>query len=300
MDELLALQARVTRIPESEDAYDAYSEAFGWIDRKSRESEVVDAFAWQLDEGDVLAYREEPDGSVVPIRNGMEYRVPLTRTGSDRYVMILSLAEILRDRYAVFVEAEGAAGSDTHGVLVLPHAQVAEQERAHPSWIGEHLAPLAGVDGFSGVAVPYYGHEEAAPEFSRQRARLEHRAERARAEMAQRIETAISGNAAGVRWAAAERALAQRMAQRQAGAVHAFVAVAFGAAVLGGWWTMPTGTAMAWLGLFAGAVAYHARVASRMKQGWRPGVAWRWLPLGMMVALALLAPGGLPPLPGRG
>jgi hypothetical protein len=46
----------------------------------------------------VLTFREDDDGRVTPIRNGLEYVVPLTMTVSDRYVMIHSLAEILKDR----------------------------------------------------------------------------------------------------------------------------------------------------------------------------------------------------------
>jgi hypothetical protein len=62
------------------------------------EHKVVEAFAWQLEDGDVLTFREDDDGRVTPIRNGLEYVVPLTMTVSDRYVMIHSLAEILKDR----------------------------------------------------------------------------------------------------------------------------------------------------------------------------------------------------------
>ena len=100
---------------------------------------------------------------MVPIRNGVEYRVPLTRTGSDRYVMIHSLAEILKDRYATFMEAESHGGSDTHGVIVVPHAQVEELERLHPGWIGKHLATLKGIDGFSGLEVPRIGEVRPVP-----------------------------------------------------------------------------------------------------------------------------------------
>src|SRR5688572_9873963 len=205
IDEWIALHDRWAQGDEDTDdavaeAGDAFREAFAWIDWRASEAHVVEAFAAKLEPGDALTCREREDGVVLPIRNGVEYRVPLTGTGSDRYVMIHSLAEILKDRYAVLVPVDNAQ-ADTHGFLVLTHAEVDELHERHGKWLDEYLEPLRpGIDFFSGLEVPWYGHEGAAPDFARKRAMYDGRARKASADMARVVESALQGTKASVRW----------------------------------------------------------------------------------------------------
>lgn len=140
---------------------DALSEALIWIDWRSFESEVVTGFSDELDEADAIAMLDEDEPRELAHR-GTSYAVPLTESGRDRYVMIASIAEILKDRYTVFVHSESYGGSDTHGFLVLPNAEVALARQRHADWLSRSFEPLPlGIDGFSGKAIPYLGHTPA-------------------------------------------------------------------------------------------------------------------------------------------
>lgn len=292
IDELVALHARTQVADEvaAGEASEAYGEAFGWIDHRALESEVVQAFAWQLDEGDVLAFREDDDDRVTPIRNGVEYRVPLTRTGSDRYVMIHSLAEILKDRYTVLLEA-GSRQGDTHAVLVLPHAQVAELQQRHARWMQANLATLTpGRDEFNGLQVPWYGHEDAAPGFAHVHAAKQARIEQQKADL-RRIFEVPKGKDLRDGIAAAGARVEQRLQQQQAAWVYAMLASALGVITFTGWTQVRGPIAWTWVGLLAAAGAYHAWVASRMRRGWRPNVAMRWLAVIVLLVLVFSVPG---------
>jgi hypothetical protein len=292
IDELVTLHA-ATQVDDEEaagEAFDAYHEAFGWIDHRAFESEVVDAFAWQLDDGDVLAWREDDHDRVTPIRNGVEYPVPLTGTGSDRYVMIHSLAEILKDRYTVLLDT-ASTDSDTHGVLVLPHAQAAALRQRHPKWMKANLEALSpGIDGFSGLKVPWYGHADAAPDFARQRAAMDERFERQKAELRRMFEAPTARDVReGLPGAIEFRQ--HRLRQRQVSWIYFLSAIAMGVALALGWSKVPVASASAWVVLLANAGAYHAWAAKRMRRGWRPNMAMRWLPLLVLVVLVFLVPG---------
>ena len=296
IDEWIALHERWTQGDEDTDdavaeAGEAFRDAFAWIDWRAFESQVVEAFAAKLEPGDSLTFREREDGVVLPIRNGVEYRVPLTGTGSDRYVMIHSLAEILKDRYAVLVPVDNAQ-ADTHGFLVLTHAELEELHAHHGKWMDENLEPLRpGLDFFSGLEVPWYGHEGAAPDFLRRRAAYDQRAKKAQAEMARVVESALQGTKASVRWNAAEVARAQRMRQKHVAWLYLAAALVLGGFTFKGWNTlMAAAQAWTWVALLLGAVGYHAWVASRMKDGWRPNVVLRWVPIVALLVLAFSVP----------
>ncbi|RDZ29544.1 hypothetical protein [Lysobacter silvisoli] len=138
---------------------DALFDALIWIDWRSFESEVVESFSAELAAEDALTMSDEEDPREIVYR-GVSYAIPLTVSGRDRYVMIASLAEILKDRYRVYVHSDSYGGSDTHGFLLLTTAEAEDAEHQHRKWLHDTFEPLdQEIDGFSGEAIPYYGHE---------------------------------------------------------------------------------------------------------------------------------------------
>jgi hypothetical protein len=302
IDELVSLQARTEdpKLDEDarEEAFDAYHDAFGWIDWRGMEHEVVEAVAWQLDEGDELTYIEsinaaDPADSVVPIRNGVAHRVPLTGTGSDRYVMLHSLAEILKDRYEIFMESDSAGGSDTHGALVLPHAMAADLRARHGKWMKKNLSTLDGIDGFSGLAIPWLGHEDAAPEFTAKRQAMEARTAREGERMKARIEAMFPKDPGGHpvdRLGFAIDRMRQVLHQQKLawtfGLLAVFALLAFATPWAGKPLTGPSSAA-----LLAASSAYHAWTVRRMYGGAEPNLVVRMLPAIAFLVIVFSAPG---------
>lgn len=148
---------------------DELSDALIWIDWRSFESEVVTGFSDELAEDDAIGMLDEDEPREL-VHRGATYAIPLTESGRDRYVMIASVARILKDRYSVFVHSDSYRGSDTHGFLVLNNAEAEAARRQHADWLSQHFEPLPlGIDGFSGQPIPYLdytpreGEAEALP-----------------------------------------------------------------------------------------------------------------------------------------
>lgn len=137
---------------------DALAEALIWIDWRSFESEVVTGFSEELADEDAIGMLDEDDPREL-VHRGASYAIPLTESGRDRYVMVASVAQILKDRYSVFVDSDSYGGSDTHGFLVLSNAEAEVARRQHADWLSRTFEPLPlGIDGFSGERIPYLGH----------------------------------------------------------------------------------------------------------------------------------------------
>ncbi len=114
--------------------------AFGWIDWRGSEQEVVDIVQRQLGDDWALKLTTDDERAVLTVQ-GADYTIPLTRTGSDRYVMLCSLAEIFKETHVVWLHKE-RLDDDTHGVLVLPRDQSDELKSHHAAWVEQHLSPL--------------------------------------------------------------------------------------------------------------------------------------------------------------
>lgn len=144
-----------------------FDAAFGWIDWRSSEQEVVDIVQSQLGADWTLQLTDDDERTLLTVQ-GADHIIPLTGTGSDRYVMLSSLAEIMKETHVAWLH-KGRLEDDTHGVLVLPKDQSDELENRHVAWVEQHLSPLKkGVDGFSGLAIPYCGGEDNAPDFEKE------------------------------------------------------------------------------------------------------------------------------------
>lgn len=148
-------------------------ERFCWIDWRSEEREVVEGFSEYMAAEDALTCVDEDDARTIVWR-GDTFAIPLTESGSDRYVMIHSVAEIVKDRYTVWGDPESIGGSDTHGFLILSNAVSDALVAQHPAWVAQHLRRLdPGMDEFNGIRVPWFGHETHNPHFARDRAALQ-------------------------------------------------------------------------------------------------------------------------------
>lgn len=142
----------------AEDDEDAYV----FIDHREEEGWIANAVAERLDSAHRLAVHEDADDGQIELEYaGVRHPVPLQFSPHDRYVMISSLAHLLREHYRFFV-LKPSLDSDTHGLLVAP-AQAVTTWGAVP----DHLEPLElGHDYFHDIRVPYLGGEDAAPEFT--------------------------------------------------------------------------------------------------------------------------------------
>ncbi len=268
-------------------------EAFVWIDWRSCEDEVVTGFAEQLDEADSLTFREDGD-RVIPILRGVERPVPLTLSGSDRYVMIHSLTEMLKDRYTVWRHAD-STGSDTHGFLVLRNDESAELQRRHPKWVKKHLENLIpGIDGFSGLDIPWWGHEDHAPGFARERQAMDAQTDRLKARVLGMTQAMREDSPDDL--ARGEGFLVVMAKQRLA--VGAYAAGALLAALAALSDAVPAGVATTTCamaaGLFALSAIFHGAVVSRMRSGWRPPLWVRIVPAMVIMVLLVVAPVVLP------
>lgn len=269
------------------------SEAFVWIDWRSGEDEVVTGFAEQLDDPAALTFREE-DGRIIPILDGIERPVPLTLSGSDRYVMIHSLAELLKDRYTVWMHAD-SQGSDTHGFLVLRNDESAELQRLHPKWVKQTLQALSpGIDGFSGLDIPWWGHEDHASGFAQKRAAMDANTERQKARVRAMAEAWRADEPGDV---ARGNGFLTVMAKQRlaAGAYAAGALLAAGATASD---AVPAGVATTTCAvaavLFALSAGYHGWLVSRMRWGLRPTVWQRIAPAAVIIVLLVVAPMLLP------
>jgi hypothetical protein len=145
----------------SEDALDDH---ISWIDWRSEEEEVISAVQEQTNEPlDAIWSEGEYDGDFLVKWGESIFKIPLTISRVDRYVAICSLAEILKDKYTFFLR-DGFDGSDTHGLLVVSNECADELQTNFSHWLNDYLHPLElGVDHFSGLSIPYYGHEDNNP-----------------------------------------------------------------------------------------------------------------------------------------
>ena len=147
---------------------DEDDETLVWVDHREEEEALLCAFAERLPAAEGL----EPfwRGDALWLRwRGAEHRLPLTFSPVDRYVAIHSLAELLAPDYRILVQRE-SLGGDTHGFLLLAQtawetADAATRARLDADF--EALEP--GIDAFSGLAVPYLGHDDRNPDAAAQR-----------------------------------------------------------------------------------------------------------------------------------
>jgi len=145
--------------PPAEDDEDAYV----FVDHREEETAIVEYVSERLAPEDAL--EGEDDGERFVLRHrGREHLIPLAFSRHDRYIMIASLAELLRPHYQFFV-LNSSLGSDTHGLLIVPRSDV-QRWGALP----DHLIALdPGYDYFHDIRVPYLNHESSAPNFDEDR-----------------------------------------------------------------------------------------------------------------------------------
>ncbi len=149
-----------------------FADQFGWVDWRQDDAAVIEMFRSQLGDSASIEYVEERGDITVQYR-GRSYSIPLTHTGCDRYVVLSSLAELLRETHDVWLH-KASMEDDTHGVLVLSRSFSRELAEKHASWVKESLQPLRrGIDEFTGLKIPYIGHERRKTEFEKEYRALE-------------------------------------------------------------------------------------------------------------------------------
>jgi hypothetical protein len=141
-------------------------DAYIFVDHRDEEASIVLSVSERLAEKHALQVEE--DGELMSvIFQSKTYPIPLQISRHDRYIMISSLAELLREHYAFFL-LKSSLDSDTHGLLVAAKSSAS-------AWnpLPGYLVPLElGYDYFSAIRVPYLGNEDSAPSFSTDQERV--------------------------------------------------------------------------------------------------------------------------------
>ena len=144
-------------------------EALLWFDHRDEDDGIIESLSRWLGGGDEIAVDWRDDDLWATYR-GTAHRIPLTFTPHDRYVAIGSVAALVKDRYGLYVR-KSSLRSDTHGLAVLSHAEVASASDAARRALQERFTRIEpGTDYFGGPALPYVGHEGHNPEFAAQAA----------------------------------------------------------------------------------------------------------------------------------
>ena len=131
------------------------SDACLGVDWRAEEEEIIEGFAGILPDEDLEAFWSDEAETQGFRLGGREYLLPLTFSPVDRYVAIGSLASVLGGKYEVRL-LTASLETDTHDLLVLPHAGWKALDERHGDWTRAHFQPLQlGKDYFGGGEVPY-------------------------------------------------------------------------------------------------------------------------------------------------
>lgn len=154
--------------------------AIVWIDHDAEEEAIVEAISVRLAPADALgAGFDETETFCVEWR-GAPHPIPLSFSPHDRYILISSLAAMLRERYRFYLLTDTLSEA-SHGLIVLPAGDTAP----------EGAAPLElGVDYFEpGMRLPYLGRLDNNPDFARAREQYAQERQAAGAELQHWLET---------------------------------------------------------------------------------------------------------------
>jgi hypothetical protein len=151
---------------------DDFGELWGVIDHACEDDFVVTIIAVQVEPERTLEvlreWDERADGDVgmTIALDDATHRIPLTVSRHDRYVVLSSLAWLLRDTHTMFIGRD-SLGGDTNKILTLPNAVVADLRAHHAAWLDDKLQVLEpGFDHFNNLAVPHLGDPAAYAAFA--------------------------------------------------------------------------------------------------------------------------------------
>jgi hypothetical protein len=151
-------------IPANDDNNPSEDDAYVIFEYNSEEDGIVADVSRCLAEADALGFRYvDAEEAVYVSHRGRDWLVPLAVSYHDRYIMVSSLAEILKEHYTFFFDT-GFHGETYHRLFVAATDTIAARG-PRP----EHLVPLQiGYDYFEGdpakgdvIRVPYTGHDAA-------------------------------------------------------------------------------------------------------------------------------------------
>lgn len=154
-----------------------------WVDHRAMEEEIVDDCSAQMIEGDRLKVRTQVSDSSAHSEAAtstdqehfelwiqfiskditIEQRIPLTQTRHDRYVLLSSLAVMLKGVYSIYLSTEHLQ-SDTHGIaLVKDTVFAAATAQEQQAFLEQFESMELGKDYFHGQLVPYLGAPNPNP-----------------------------------------------------------------------------------------------------------------------------------------
>ena len=147
-------------------------DVFSWVDWREQDADIVAQFSQQVDDTCKLTCEVDADGLTLLTSSG-RFRIPLTKTGADRYVVLCSCAELCKASYDVWLY-KPALDDDTHGFLVLTKEESAILRNKHSEWKKRYLSSLKlGKDLFNDVSIPYLHHEDRMNLFRKEYAAIE-------------------------------------------------------------------------------------------------------------------------------
>jgi hypothetical protein len=135
-----------------------------WVDHRAMEEEIVGDCSAQMMTGDRLKVRIDGDDEnyelwvqFISNEHTVEQRIPLTQSRHDRYVLLSSLAVILKGQYCIYL-ASAHLQDDTHGVALVKHSVFANaKEPVRQQFLSEFEPLEVGKDYFNNQLVPYLG-----------------------------------------------------------------------------------------------------------------------------------------------
>jgi hypothetical protein len=141
-----------------------------WVDHRAMEEEIVGDCSAQMTAGDRLKVRLGGDDEsyelwVQFISNDqtVEHRIPLTESRHDRYVLLSSMAVLLKDQYSVYLSSTHLQ-DDTHGVALVKNTVFASaSESVRQQFLAEFEPLEIGKDYFNNQLVPYLGAPDHNP-----------------------------------------------------------------------------------------------------------------------------------------
>ena len=137
-----------------------------WVDWREEDDAIVDACETVLATGELageLVETDSDEGFEVYVRYGKtRLRVPLTFSGADRHVTLLTLNEALSPDFEVRF-CRDSAGSDTLAFLPLPVPLWDDLERRFGGEVGRRFARLAARPNLFTDEIPASGEHEPMP-----------------------------------------------------------------------------------------------------------------------------------------
>lgn len=147
---------------------DEVDDEFLWIAWFQQEEWIVKILAENLLISDKLTAEFLEDKLRVRW-NSEEHDLPLSIDSHNSYIVISSMAHLLRDSHDFWL-VKYLMEEELHAILITTKAETGELTAKFPRSVSRYFIPLErGHDYFSGIDIPYLDHEDHNPLFEQQR-----------------------------------------------------------------------------------------------------------------------------------